>query len=93
MKLPLFLISSTIGAALVLYKKHTDTLHHSKAQIHDMQKNIQKFKNSAATIREQKETINIITKELAYNFKVFNQETQAHLAEIKKITQKYQEPN
>lgn len=95
MRLPLFLISSAIGAGVVLLKEHLHNLTkqatETKGQIQQAKHSVATIQNKLASIQKEKDNITNISHDLAYKLRVFNQETQAHLAEIQKITDKYKE--
>ena len=94
MKLKPFLITGLLAAgATYLYKnqdKITRQLNETSTRIKESQTSLSTIKNSLTTLTEQKANLEAINQDLTYQFRVFNQEIQAHLAQIKSVTDKYQ---
>ncbi|MGT2923868.1 hypothetical protein ACVR0O_01505 [Streptococcus caviae] len=93
MKVKTFIVSSILGAGLYLLyqKRHVlqNSLTESKQHFDRAKADADNIKNSLLTINQQTEKLAAISQELAYKFRVLQEESQSHLAEIKKTTQKY----
>ncbi|MGT2949442.1 hypothetical protein [Streptococcus devriesei] len=94
MKTKTFIISSILGAGLYrLYQKRDslkNSLTESKQHFDQAKADLDNIKDNLLTISQQKENLAAISQDLAYKFRVFQEESQSHLAEIKKTAQKYE---
>lgn len=93
MKVKTFIVSSILGAGLYrLYQKRDvlqNSIAESKQHFDQAKADADNIKNSLLTINQQKEKLTAISQDLTYKFRVLQEESQSHLAEIKKTAQKY----
>lgn len=91
MKLKTFLSSGILAAGAVLLYQNKENINDTKETVTGAQYNLANIKSNLKNIQDQKEQLSEMTSDLTYKFRVFNAELQAHLSEIKKVTQKYQD--
>lgn len=93
MKVKTFIISSILGAGLYqLYKKRDslkDSFLETKEHFDRVKADTDNIQNNLTVISQQKENLAAISQDLSYKLRLFQQESQPHLAEIKKTVQKY----
>ncbi|MGT2906724.1 hypothetical protein [Streptococcus dentiloxodontae] len=94
MKIGRYLFLGAAGFAAYQAYKHREEI---KAGFYDIKESssainqdIDKIKDSLATITEQRAVLAKISQELTYKIRVFQNETQARLDEIQKRLKKYQ---
>lgn len=93
MKLKVLMLSSLLGAGAVLLKENRHsllkTISDTSEEIQATQHHLTQIKQHLTTIQNQKQLLTELSQDLNYNYRVFSKEVQAHLSEIKSITDKY----
>lgn len=94
MKLKPFIVSALVGAGAVLLSQKKDQIRsyfsETTSDIKNAKSAVDHVKQHLAEVQQEQANFKQVSQDLTYKFRVFNQEIQAHLNEIKAVTAKYQ---